>query len=231
MRNIVKLITLMYLSTKSQYTGGYEMLKDTDSAYYDIECYASGEPVNYCKEKCDASNKCMGYIYVHSDTGYGVWWGKSGCCYKYKMYNLVEKKGVDAYVKVNTTSEKEESTSIEGYKMYKDMDSAKFDIECYANGESMNVCKEKCDNVSNCVGYIYVHSDTGYGVWWGKSGCCYKYDLSELVAKKGVDTYVKVNTTATETMTTETEISVNSDIKSILEELLILLKELEKRVE
>jgi hypothetical protein len=217
----IKLITLLYFSTRSQYIG-YDMLKDTDSAYNDIQCYSSGEPASYCKEKCDNASNCAGYIYVHSDTGYGVWWGKSGCCYKYNMYNFIEKKGVDTYVKVNTTI-KEAGTTTEGYEMFKDTDSAYNDIQCYSSGEPASYCKEKCNNASNCAGYIYVHSDTGYGVWWGKSGCCYKYNLSQFVAKKGVDTYVKVNTT-------ETLSSKNNYIKSLLKEIMILFKELEEKV-
>ena len=62
------------------------------------------------------------------------------------------------------------------------------DIACYSNGETADVCREKCSNDPNCKAYNYVHPN---GPWGSKSGCCYKTTATPIVPSNKVDFYVK----------------------------------------
>jgi hypothetical protein len=76
----------------------YTKLINMDSGGLDMECFSNGETDNFCKEKCDSSELCVGYNHVKTN---GPWNGKSGCCYKLHISKLLKAQGIDFYLKVN----------------------------------------------------------------------------------------------------------------------------------
>jgi hypothetical protein len=140
--------------------GKYTMRRNTDSGGNDIRCFQNGETADFCNAKCNEDPNCIGYNYVHKGS---VWGNRSGCCIKRSNLNLKFQKGIDYYIKQNTNDG--------GYKYQPNVDHNGADIQCLTGGESVEVCRKKCDADPRCKAINYIHPNT---FWGGASGCCLK---------------------------------------------------------
>ena len=153
----------------------YTKRANADSGGNDIGCFQNGESADFCKAKCDADPKCMGYNYVRPN---GVWGKKSGCCYKKSNLNLKGATGIDYYLK--------ETTNDSGYKYQPNVDHGGSDLGCM--GGSVSECRQRCDADPRCKAIIYIHPNT---FWGGASGCCFKDQSSINSNMNGLDFWTK----------------------------------------
>ena len=76
------------------------------------------------------------------------------------------------------------------YPKYTNKDSVGGDIQCFQNEENVSTCRALCADDTKCMAYTQVLP--GYGGSWGKGGCCYKTNATNLGDKSSVDWYSNV---------------------------------------